>query len=49
MTKFRLILLCVLAFCATTILCVAMVTGTPLAEVWNCIAPHLGKLLMLAG
>ena len=42
-------MLCVIAGCATVILCVAMLTGTPLTEVWDCIGPHLGKLLLIGG
>jgi len=49
LTKMRLILLCVIAGCATIVLCVAMLTGTPLADVWNCIGPHLARMLMLGG
>lgn len=49
LNKFRLILACVLVACATIILCVAMLTGTPLSEVWDCIGPALGKLLLLGG
>ena len=49
LSKMRLILLCVIAGCATVILCVAMLTGTPLSEVWNCIGPHLAQLFVLGG
>ena len=49
LTRARLILVCVLIGCATLLLCVAMLTGTPLAEVWDCIRPHIGQLLLLGG
>lgn len=49
LTKARLILLCVLVGCATLLLCVAMLTGTPVADVWDCIRPHFGQLLLLGG
>jgi len=47
LTRSRLILLCVVAGCITLLLCVAMATGTPLAEVLDCIGPHVGRLLLL--